>query len=208
MLRQLTPLVRFDGYHVLADVTGVPDLFHRIKPTLLGVLPWRWGDPEATAAQAVGASGRHPVGASLVVPLLVFSLVCMVLDPAAASSAPRGRAPASRVALLGDAWSDGDFLEVDRPGLAVIAVVFPVLADRRSCWSGSCGSVVDAHLAARPAGARSGGRSPRLLALALVAGLAYVWWPRDGRLPARSSPTRAARSPRSAAAPRPRHAPG
>ena len=48
MLRQLTPLVRFDGYHVLADITGVPDLYHRIKPTLLGMLPWRWRDPEAT----------------------------------------------------------------------------------------------------------------------------------------------------------------
>ena len=45
MLRQLTPLVRFDGYHVLADVTGVPDLFHRIRPTLLGLLPWRWRHP-------------------------------------------------------------------------------------------------------------------------------------------------------------------
>ena len=54
MLRQLTPLVRFDGYHILADLTGVPDLFHRIKPTLLGVLPWRWGDPEA------GCSSRGP----------------------------------------------------------------------------------------------------------------------------------------------------
>ena len=46
MLRQLTPLVRFDGYHVLADVTGVPDLFQRIRPTLLGLLPWRWRHPE------------------------------------------------------------------------------------------------------------------------------------------------------------------
>ena len=45
MVRQLMPLVRFDGYHVLADATGVPDLFHRIKPTLLGLLPWRWTAP-------------------------------------------------------------------------------------------------------------------------------------------------------------------
>ena len=47
MLRQLAPMVRFDGYHVLADLTGVPDLYGRIKPTLLSVLPWRWGDPHA-----------------------------------------------------------------------------------------------------------------------------------------------------------------
>ena len=62
MLRQLTPLVRFDGYHVLADVTGVPDLFHRIRPTLLGLLPWRWRHPEASRAEAVGAGRRVGVG--------------------------------------------------------------------------------------------------------------------------------------------------
>jgi len=46
MVRQLAPLVRFDGYHVLADLTGVPDLFARIKPTLSGLLPQNWGKPE------------------------------------------------------------------------------------------------------------------------------------------------------------------
>ena len=63
MLRQLTPLVRFDGYHVLADLTGVPDLFHRIGPTLRGLLPWRWRRSRAEGAQAVGPRGRHRLGA-------------------------------------------------------------------------------------------------------------------------------------------------
>ena len=39
MVRQLVPFVRFDGYHILADLVGVPDLFLHIKPTLLGLLP-------------------------------------------------------------------------------------------------------------------------------------------------------------------------
>ena len=47
MVRQLAPLVRFDGYHVLADLTGVPDLYQRIRPTLLGLLPGRRRQPEA-----------------------------------------------------------------------------------------------------------------------------------------------------------------
>src|SRR5690242_14891095 len=49
MVHQLLPTVRFDGYHVLADLTGVPDLYHRIKPILLGLLPWRWHEPKAAA---------------------------------------------------------------------------------------------------------------------------------------------------------------
>ncbi|PRC47411.1 hypothetical protein C6A85_85085, partial [Mycobacterium sp. ITM-2017-0098] len=77
MLRQLAPLVRFDGYHVLADVTGVPDLYSRIKPTLLGALPWRWGDPQA---RLLKPWARIVVTAwvILVVPLLLATLVIAV----------------------------------------------------------------------------------------------------------------------------------
>ncbi len=49
MVKQLLPLLRFDGYHLLADLAGVPDLYHRIKPILLGLLPHRWKSPENTA---------------------------------------------------------------------------------------------------------------------------------------------------------------
>ncbi|MCR6679944.1 hypothetical protein NVV43_31835, partial [Escherichia marmotae] len=49
MVRQLMPLLRFDGYHVLADLTGVPDLYQRIGPILKGLLPGHWREPEATA---------------------------------------------------------------------------------------------------------------------------------------------------------------
>ncbi len=176
MVRQLTPIVRFDGYHVLADITGVPDLFQRIKPTLLGVLPWRWKHPESTVLKP-WARAVVTLWVALVVPLLVFSLVCMVL------ALPRilGTAWASagkQVALLGAAWADADFLEVIARGLAVIAVVFPILAIgivlfrlvRRvltRTWVATRGRPVRRGLAA-------------LLALALVAGLAWAWWPREG----------------------------
>ena len=34
MLEQLMPFVRFDGYFILSDLVGVPDLFARIAPVL------------------------------------------------------------------------------------------------------------------------------------------------------------------------------
>ena len=91
MVRQLTPLVRFDGYHVLADVTGVPDLFHRIKPTLLGLLPWRWSDPEASMLKP-WARAVVTVWVLVVVPMLAFSLFTMVdhAPPAARHGLGRG----------------------------------------------------------------------------------------------------------------------
>ena len=36
---QLLPVLRFDGYFILTDLAGVPDLFGRIRPTLRGLLP-------------------------------------------------------------------------------------------------------------------------------------------------------------------------
>jgi putative peptide zinc metalloprotease protein len=45
MLQQLIPTVRFDGYFVLADVAGVPDLFARLRSVLRSLLPWRPIDP-------------------------------------------------------------------------------------------------------------------------------------------------------------------
>ena len=38
---QFLPSIRLDGYYILADLVGVPDLFGYVKPTLLSVLPGR-----------------------------------------------------------------------------------------------------------------------------------------------------------------------
>jgi putative peptide zinc metalloprotease protein len=44
MLYQFMPFVRLDGYYVVSDLTGVPDLFARIKPTLKSMIPGRRTD--------------------------------------------------------------------------------------------------------------------------------------------------------------------
>ncbi|WP_202486536.1 M50 family metallopeptidase [Streptomyces sp. SID4985] len=41
VLEQLMPIVRLDGYYILGDLAGVPDLFGRIKPVLLDMVPGR-----------------------------------------------------------------------------------------------------------------------------------------------------------------------
>jgi putative peptide zinc metalloprotease protein len=41
MAQQLIPVVRFDGYYILADLTGVPNLFAQIRPSLLALRPGR-----------------------------------------------------------------------------------------------------------------------------------------------------------------------
>jgi putative peptide zinc metalloprotease protein len=41
VLEQLMPAVRLDGYYILGDIAGVPDLFGKIKPILRSMLPGR-----------------------------------------------------------------------------------------------------------------------------------------------------------------------
>ena len=46
VLEQLMPAVRLDGYYILGDLAGVPDLFGKIRPILLSALPGRPVQPE------------------------------------------------------------------------------------------------------------------------------------------------------------------
>jgi putative peptide zinc metalloprotease protein len=48
MLHQFLPFLRLDGYYVISDLTGVPDIFTRIKPTLLSLIPGRKPDERVT----------------------------------------------------------------------------------------------------------------------------------------------------------------
>ncbi|WP_200886618.1 hypothetical protein [Phaeacidiphilus oryzae] len=46
VLEQLMPAVRLDGYYILGDLAGVPDLYGKIRPILLSALPGRPTHPE------------------------------------------------------------------------------------------------------------------------------------------------------------------
>ena len=48
LLDEFAPFFRFDGYYVISDLTGVPDLFGRIKPILKTLIPGREADRRVT----------------------------------------------------------------------------------------------------------------------------------------------------------------
>ncbi|MDA2894839.1 M50 family metallopeptidase [Mycolicibacterium sp. BiH015] len=173
MLRQLAPLVRFDGYHVLADVTGVPDLYSRIKPTLLGALPWRWGDPHARLLKP-WARIVVTLWVILVVPLLLATLAIAVWAlPRVLGSAWAGLQKQQDV--LSTAWGDGDVIQMVARVLAMIAIVIPVAGVlymlarlvRRST-AGVWKSTADKPLMRMVAVAAG---------MAIGCGVAYAWWP-------------------------------
>ena len=61
MMEQLLPFIRFDGYFVLSDLTGVPDLFARVVPIIRSVGP---KGPRIHAWPACGPApgSRSPAG--------------------------------------------------------------------------------------------------------------------------------------------------
>jgi putative peptide zinc metalloprotease protein len=177
MIRQLGPMVRFDGYHLLADITGVPDLYSRIKPTLLGVLPWRWGDPHARMLKP-WARMLVTAWVMVVVPLLLCTLATTIFAlPRLVGSA--WSALGKQRDVLMSAWADGDMIQATARVLAIIAILIPVAGvaymlvritrqSATSAWRATAGKPVMRVLAT-------------LLGGAIVAGVAYAWWPADGK---------------------------
>ncbi|HEX6569121.1 MAG TPA: hypothetical protein VF015_08145, partial [Acidimicrobiales bacterium] len=70
MLQQLVPVVRLDGYYILTDLAGVPDLFDRVRPVLASLLPWREPDRRVTELRPA-ARAMVTAWVLLVVPTLV-----------------------------------------------------------------------------------------------------------------------------------------
>jgi putative peptide zinc metalloprotease protein len=48
VLNQFWPWLRLDGYYVLNDLTGVPDVLSRVRPVLRSIVPGRDADPRAS----------------------------------------------------------------------------------------------------------------------------------------------------------------
>ncbi|AXJ08443.1 hypothetical protein [Arthrobacter sp. PM3] len=173
MVRQLLPMVRFDGYHILADATGVPDLFQRIKPTLLALVPWRRTDPEAQLLKP-WARAVVTIWVLVTVPLLVFSMATMVL------TLPRilGTAWDNGVrqqAMLSHSISTGNIADAAVRVIAIACLALPVLGIFyillrlvrqlvTGLWQKTRGNALR--------------RATAIAAIAAVAaGLAWAWWP-------------------------------
>jgi len=78
MLEQLLPFVRFDGYFILSDLVGVPDLFARVAPILRNALRKGPRDPRVTGLRRwarIVVTGW----VVCVIPLLTFGIGYLLL---------------------------------------------------------------------------------------------------------------------------------
>lgn len=182
MVRQLPPLVRFDGYHLLADITGVPDLFHRIKPTLLGLLPSRWGNEDSKVLKP-WAKAVVTIWVLLVVPLLVLTALVTVLSlprilaTAAASFDRQCSAMLERFGVFDVAGGLVKLLGVVAVGLPILGIGYLLVRVVRQLsgkiWRATAGKPGRRALAG-------------LLAAVVLLALAFAWWPRGNYRPIQS----------------------
>jgi putative peptide zinc metalloprotease protein len=181
MVKQLSPVIRADGYHILSDATGIPDLYAHIVPTLRRLLPGHRDEPSALNGKA-----RLLVTAwvLIVVPVLLsLSLSAVVLLPRLATSAwVSGRLIAGAVP---HELGDGRILSVLSSLVRLLALCLPVLGSALVTQK-----VV--RTTASKARAWSSGRPARLgVVLAatavIVAALAWAWWPAGQYQPVRAS---------------------
>jgi putative peptide zinc metalloprotease protein len=174
IIHQFLPFIRLDGYYIVSDLTGVPDMFARIRPTLASLLPWK---ETSDRVHELKPWVRVAVTAYVltVIPVLLFMFGMMTIN------APRIFATAydSLVAqyhkvdhdftgggsVFAGAFGIVQMLVLVLPALGLV-VTFTRTGSRslRGIWTKTDG---------KPAA-----RSASFAALlALAAFLAYIWWP-------------------------------
>jgi putative peptide zinc metalloprotease protein len=123
IVKNLSPVIRADGYHILADVTGVPDLYAHIAPTLRALVPWRRREPSALKGRARAVV---TIWVLVVVPVLLsLMLGAVLLLPRLLTSVwDSGRATG---ASLGDAAAAGDVVSVLADCVRLVALTLPLL---------------------------------------------------------------------------------
>ena len=78
MLQQLIPVVRFDGYFILSDLAGVPDMFARVVPIVKSVLPGGRPDPRVAGLRR-GTRILVTSWVLVVIPLLIAFMGYLLL---------------------------------------------------------------------------------------------------------------------------------
>ncbi|MDQ4063365.1 MAG: hypothetical protein M3122_05585 [Actinomycetota bacterium] len=175
MLHQLLPFLRLDGYYVMSDITGVPDLFARIRPILSSLVPWREADASVTALKPWV---RVIVTAWVlsVVPILLYLLATIFV------AVPRLVATAWDSLLVQydkatSAFSDGEILATVAAAIQMIFLVLPLagLAYTFGLLGKKLGMAAWARTEGKPV-LRSGLASVALVSFGL---LTVAWWPSE-----------------------------
>jgi putative peptide zinc metalloprotease protein len=171
LVQQLLPSLRCDGYLIMTDLIGVPDMFQRIGPILTSLIPGRPADPRVGDMRRT-ARVTLTAWVMIMVPLLGGELVLIILTiPRLAATFARSLT-ANTDALVAE-FGRGEVAAGVVSVISVLLLVFPAVG---LCYI----LVLTGRLAVRLTG-RATRRHPALrvpltaAALLAAAGLAGYW---------------------------------
>jgi putative peptide zinc metalloprotease protein len=173
MMHQLLPFIRLDGYYILSDLTGVPDLFARIKPTLASALPWRPVD-ERVKALKPWVRVVVTLWVVAVIPVLLLSLLFVAITLPRVVATAWDSAGLQRDALT-NAVGTGEWITATASALSLVAVSLPVLSSIYII--GRVANRVRGWLWRRADDAPAGRPLLAVAAVAVAASAAWLWWP-------------------------------
>jgi putative peptide zinc metalloprotease protein len=132
MLQQLIPVVRFDGYYVLADLAGVPDLFARVGPVIRSLRPGQPPDPRVLELKP--AARRLVTGwVVVVVPLLLVVAGWLIWTiPDLVDSARIGLS--AQQDAFAEAWPDRDVARMALSVFSVFLILLPLIGVAIVLW--------------------------------------------------------------------------
>lgn len=173
ILYNFMPMLRLDGYFVIADSTGVPDLFSRIKPVLKSMKPGEEAPKEVTDLKK-GVRRAVTTWVLLTVPVLIVVFTMLVVH------APRVLATSwdslfVQKNTVSSALSGGDIAKAIVGGIQSLMLILPVGGMGVTAWNvvkRSAKGIRNLHRSRPAAGVAVG--------VACVAGLifaAYTLWP-------------------------------
>ena len=125
ILQQLLPIVRLDGYFILGDLVGVPDLFGYMKPIMRGLIPGK-----GTGAKAMALTRRTRVLVRIWVLLTVIALganLCTLVVRAPSLVGTLVNSCAQQVNALRqatDSWNGGGMFLA---GMSLFTLMIPVI---------------------------------------------------------------------------------
>src|SRR4051794_21790464 len=173
ILHQFLPFIRLDGYYIISDLTGVPDMFARIRPTLASLLPWNETSDRVNELKS-WVRGVVTAYVFIVVPLLLFMFGMMVLN------APRIISTAydsffSQYHKVQHAFNGGSALAGVIGIVQMAILVLPALALVATFWM--LGRRIAVGVWTRTGDKPAARGAFVVLAAALAAFLGYLWWP-------------------------------
>jgi putative peptide zinc metalloprotease protein len=169
IVQQSLPFLRLDGYYIVSDLTGVPDMLSRIRPVLASLLPWREPDPRVTELKPWV---RVVVTAYVltIVPLIALMFMLMLVH------APRAFATAwdslgvrwERVGHEGTGATAKDAFQMAMLTLPCLGMLYTTSRVGHRTWRGAW----------RWSAASTMRRAPLLIGAGTAAAcLVFLWWP-------------------------------